>query len=153
MSDILQVQGINSKGFGMIPKLVMQDRRLTVQAKAIYSYFASYAGGGQTAFPSRAKILADLEISVKTYYRHLNRLKERGYVKADQEKNQRGQFKRNVSTLTTDIPVSPDTHNDHTEPCSKNCPTAPCSNLPCTQIYHTNNKNTVLRRLGFLTYM
>jgi len=28
----------------------MQDRRLTVQAKAIYGYFASYAGGGRTPF-------------------------------------------------------------------------------------------------------
>ena len=27
-SNIIQVEGINSKGFGIIPKLVMQDKRL-----------------------------------------------------------------------------------------------------------------------------
>ena len=45
--NILLVEGINAKGYGTIPKLVMKDRRLTAQAKAIYAYFCSYAGCGR----------------------------------------------------------------------------------------------------------
>ena len=39
LTDILRVEGINAKGFGFVPKLVMQDIRLTPEAKCIYAYF------------------------------------------------------------------------------------------------------------------
>jgi hypothetical protein len=35
-------------GYGQIPKKVMMDKRLSVEAKAIYAYFCSYCGGGNT---------------------------------------------------------------------------------------------------------
>ena len=126
MSDVLQIQGINSKGFGTIPKLVMQDRRLTTEAKAIYGYFASYAGGGSTAFPGREKIIADLGMSHSRYYKHFQLLVRNGYIKAEQEKTPKGRFKRNVYTLMADIPC---TQNEHTEPCT-------C--FPRTENKHTN---------------
>ena len=135
MNDVLQVQGINSKGFGTIPKLVMQDRRLTTEAKAIYGYFASYAGGGQTAFPSREKILFDLGIGAHAYYRHFSLLKKHGYIMADQEKTPKGQFKRNVYTLMTDIPC---TQNEHTAPCVD----FPHTDEPHTGEPHTGNRHT-----------
>ena len=72
-SDILQVEGINSKGFGFAPKLVMLDDRLSIFSKAIYCYFSSYAGAGKIAFPRVAKIISDLKISRGTYYAHLIR--------------------------------------------------------------------------------
>ncbi len=37
--NILEIEGINAKGFGTIAKLVMIDQRLTIESKAIYSYF------------------------------------------------------------------------------------------------------------------
>lgn len=43
---------IFSMGYGHIAKLVMKDKDLTVEAKAIYSYIASYAGASDTAYPS-----------------------------------------------------------------------------------------------------
>ena len=46
-TDVLKVIGIDSMGYGKIPKLVMQDRRLTPEAKCIYGYFASYAWIGE----------------------------------------------------------------------------------------------------------
>lgn len=85
-NDFIQMQGINSLGFGIIPKLVMQDKRLTIQAKAIYGYFCSYAGAGRTAFPGREKIVSDLKISKDSYYKHFNLLKKYGYIQTVQEK-------------------------------------------------------------------
>ena len=44
MTDMLVMENAGAQGFGTVPKLVMLDTRLTAQAKAIYSYFASFAG-------------------------------------------------------------------------------------------------------------
>lgn len=104
--DIIQVQGINSQGYGIIPKMVMQDKRLTIQAKAIYGYFCSYAGAGKTAFPKQAKILSDLKISRNCYYTHFNLLKEYGYIQTYQEKNEDGSFARNIYTLVESLPCT-----------------------------------------------
>ncbi|WP_422445354.1 helix-turn-helix domain-containing protein [Thermoanaerobacterium sp. DL9XJH110] len=62
LSDILQVEGVKAKGYGIIPKIVMQDPRLTISAKAIYAYMCSFAGSGTTAFPCVEKICKDLGI-------------------------------------------------------------------------------------------
>ncbi|MGL5437180.1 MAG: helix-turn-helix domain-containing protein [Lachnospiraceae bacterium] len=102
--DVIQVQGINSQGYGIIPKMVMQDKRLTIQAKAIYGYFCSYAGSGKTAFPSRKKIIVDLRISKDSFYKHFGILRDYGYIHAQQEKDEHGVFCRNVYTLIESIP-------------------------------------------------
>lgn len=117
--DIIQVQGINSQGYGIIPKMVMQDKRLTIQAKAIYGYFCSYAGAGKTAFPGRKKIMADLRVSKESYYKHFNLLKECGYIEAFQEKDENGAFCRNVYTLVELIPCPKNQDSDEISPCPK----------------------------------
>ena len=76
VSDIIQVEGIYSKGFGLAPKLVMQDQRISAIGKAIYCYFCSYAGAGKVAFPKLSKILYDLKISKDTFYAHFKPLKK-----------------------------------------------------------------------------
>lgn len=128
--DIIQVQGINSQGYGIIPKMVMQDKRLTIQAKAIYGYFCSYAGSGKTAFPGRKKIITDLGISKDSYYKHFNLLKECGYIEAFQEKDENGVFCRNVYTLVESIP------------CPRNKDTVPCPKLPCPVLPYPVNQDT-----------
>ena len=86
-SDMLVFESAAAHGFGTIPKLVMLDPQLTPQAKAIYAYFASFAGAGTTAFPRRATIMRELRIgSVETYYRHFNQLIEQGYLSVEQRK-------------------------------------------------------------------
>lgn len=46
--DEIRYEGksILSKGYGMIPKLVMQSD-ISIEAKAIYAYMCSFAGNGQ----------------------------------------------------------------------------------------------------------
>ena len=78
--NLLLVEGINAKGFGTIAKMVMIDRRLHPYSKAIYSYFCSFAGSGSTAFPSVSKIIYDLNMSKKTYYKYFNPLSDLGYI-------------------------------------------------------------------------
>lgn len=45
VADILRVEGIMAQGYGLNPKIVMRDKRLTPEAKCIYSYLCSFAGG------------------------------------------------------------------------------------------------------------
>jgi hypothetical protein len=138
--DVLNVQGIREKGYGIVPKLVMQDRRLTTEAKAIYAYFCSFAGAGTTAFPGREKIIHDLNVSLTRYYKHFNLLKDFGYILVEQEQDKDGKFKRNLYTLCEIVP-SP--KNGDCVPCSQNEYTAESeSRSPCTRLPYTVNEYT-----------
>ena len=86
LTDKLRVEGILFKGFGHIPKFIMLDTDLTIEAKGIYAYFCSFAGSGNSAFPSRDKILKDLSIGKDRYYKHYNLLILNGYLSAEQER-------------------------------------------------------------------
>lgn len=39
MEDKIRSIGINQKGYGNIPKMVMLDQELDIKAKAVYAYF------------------------------------------------------------------------------------------------------------------
>ena len=128
-TDILKVVGIDSIGYGKIPKLVMQDRRLTPEAKCIYGYFASYAGSGNSAFPSVSKILYDLCMGRARYYKHFVPLVDYGYIEVEQAKDL-GKFSHNVYVLNGQIADK--------EPCAQNRTTVE----PCTQNRTTGNRTT-----------
>ncbi|MDR1703713.1 MAG: helix-turn-helix domain-containing protein [Clostridiales bacterium] len=87
MTDMLVMESVGAQGFGTVLKLVMLDAGLTAQAKAIYAYFASFAGAGMTAFPRRATIMRDLGLSQATYYTHFNLLLNRGYLSVEHRKS------------------------------------------------------------------
>lgn len=67
-------------GYGMIPKAIMLDERLDVDAKGLYAYFSSYAGNGNCLCPSRKKILFDLSIGVNRYYKSIRQLIQFNYI-------------------------------------------------------------------------
>lgn len=98
-TDVLRVQGVNANGYGLLPKIPMQDKRLTPMAKLIYAYFCSFAGAGNTAFPSVKKIMFDLGIKdIHTFSKHRNVLVQYGYI-AFEQKVEKGMFKSNIYTL------------------------------------------------------
>lgn len=141
--DRIRVLGIMSKGFGMAPKLIMQDIRLSIEAKAIYNYFASYAGNGETAFPKVETILYHLNISESRYYRHFKQLTGYGYIAVEQVKIN-GKFRHNIYTLNQIIDMEkqieiPTTQNEGTEkPSTQNEGTE----IACTEIEGTQNEGT-----------
>jgi len=88
MTDMLVFENVAVRGFGTVPKLVMLDVRLSAQAKAIYAYFASFAGAGTTAFPRRSTVMRELGMkSTNTYYKHLEQLMEHSYLSVEQQKS------------------------------------------------------------------
>jgi|LFRM01.1.fsa_nt_gb DnaD/phage-associated family protein len=97
--DILRVKGINARGFGTIPKIVMQDRRISVGAKALYAYLCSFTGSGNTAFPGVKKICLDLCITDKTFRSYRAELEKHGYIEVEQIRGAGGKFNRNIYTI------------------------------------------------------
>ena len=81
---LITTSGLKAAGYGQIPRAVMYDLRLDAKAKAVYAYFASYAGAGRTAFPSAPNILKDLGISQSTYLKAMKALQELGLIEVRQ---------------------------------------------------------------------
>ena len=81
-TNIVKMVGLACEGYGMNYKLIMtaDSDILSIEAKAIYSYFASYCGGGESAFPSVSKILYDLGIAKNRYYKHIKCLLDLGLI-------------------------------------------------------------------------
>ena len=61
--NLLQLDALLSHGYGLSPQLVMRSKGLSIEAKALYGYLSSFAGAGDTAFPSTSRILEELDIS------------------------------------------------------------------------------------------
>lgn len=90
---------IQEFGFGIIPKRVMKDPSLNLQAKGIYAYLCSYAGNKETAFPGVDLITYELGISRNTFYKYLKELKKVGYVEVYKERSENGTFEKNIYKL------------------------------------------------------
>lgn len=91
------------KGYGVIPKLVMTDTRLSLTAKAIYAYLCSYLGSSKKVFPSRIRILTDLNLSKNAYYKHFKQLLDFGYITISKRKH----FLNRNEYVINDSPVLP----------------------------------------------
>jgi len=76
----LELQGIFKEGYGVVAKLVMKDQNLDIEAKGLYAYLCSYAGSGNTCFPSVDLICDHLNISKKRFYKYRQQLIEQGYI-------------------------------------------------------------------------
>lgn len=90
---------IQEFGFGIIPKRIMKDTNLNLQAKGIYAYLCSYAGNKETAFPGVDLITHELGISRNTFYKYLKELKDTGYVEVYKERTENGTFEKNIYKL------------------------------------------------------
>lgn len=158
MGDILKVQGIYANGYGILSKMVMRDKRLHIIARAIYSYIATYAGAGETAFPGRDLICKDLGINKNTYTKYLGQLKDYDYIRIEQSVGEKGTFGNNIFTIVS-VPVFPENEihpNWQKEKAKLNYNTVsqeighgdtieediqPCPNSPYTVKWDTNNNN------------
>ena len=90
---------IYERGYGMIGKVVMQDPKLTIESKAIYSYFCSYAGVTGKAFPTVDGACYHLNISRNRYFKHLQILIDNGYIEKTKARHPNGKFLHNVYTI------------------------------------------------------
>lgn len=104
-ANFLTPGGIFAEGYGFVPKMMMRDKRLSVEAKAIYSYLSSFAGAGMTSFPSVELIIEELGVSEKRFYKHRKTLIELGYISVKQEKSG-NKFTKNIYIINASLPYS-----------------------------------------------
>lgn len=142
---------IYEEGYGWVAQKVMRDKELSTQAKAIYAYICSLAGnptniGNRQAFPSVSLMKSELGIrSQDTFYKHMNQLKKKGYLIVEQEKGEKGRFKRNIYKIVAQPkpqPVENNTENTTNKPSPKKSTTVPKSNFSTTDKPTTENWNT-----------
>lgn len=162
-NDRLDSEGILCDGYGIVPKLVMRDKNLTPEAKAIYSYMCSFAGAGKTAFPSVELMCGELCMTRERFYKHRKLLVAYGYITIFQEKD-KGKMKRNIYTLAhfpkkveellqqiqniepqSDFPTAenPTTDKPQSENPTAEIPTSenPTGNINSLNINNLNNNN------------
>ena len=85
-----------SMGYGTVGKLVMRDRDLTPEAKAIYAYISSYAGAGDTAYPSVDLICYDMNMGKDRFQKHKKCLIDKGYIVIQKYATAEGKFTNNL---------------------------------------------------------
>ena len=102
--DEIRYEGksILSKGYGMIPKLVMQSD-ISIEAKAIYAYMCSFAGNGQSAFPGVDRIIYELKITRRRFYKYRKELEDHGMIKVKKTRNG-NRNSRNIYIIAQTIP-------------------------------------------------
>ncbi len=110
-----KLEGVMAKGYGLIPKLIMKDKDLTIESKAIYAYLSSYTGAGETAYPSVSLMCSDLGISKDRFYRHRKKLIEKDYIRVSQHQNDEGWTNNIYTVVSIPCPQNKDTRNKDTQ--------------------------------------
>ena len=101
IETVLQMDGIMAKGYGVVAKVPMRDTELKIKDKGLYAYLCALSGGGVRTWPSRSKILADLQIGKEAFYNSLERLIALGYLSKTSRRlhGDSGMWTRTVYTI------------------------------------------------------
>lgn len=84
LTSSLKYADMKQAGYGLLPRAVMIDQRLTPIAKIIYAYLASFAGAGSVAFPEVKNMQYHLGIGRTAYFTHMRKLVETNYITSAQ---------------------------------------------------------------------
>lgn len=68
--------------YGIVPKGLMMDRRISVTAKAVYAALASF---GQTCYPSAETISKGLGINRHTFFKAVKELEDAGKLERERK--------------------------------------------------------------------
>lgn len=86
-------------GYGLVYQNVLRDKRLTIEAKAIYAYLCGFAGTTGSCYPSIELMLDELGISSNRFYKHLKPLVDYGYVSKYRPRKDGTQWERTIYTI------------------------------------------------------
>lgn len=85
-------------GYGYSPKKVMRNASLSIEAKSIYAYLASFADEEGKAYPGIELMCHELNISEKRFHRHKKQLIDHGFIQVERERTDNG-WSNNIYTL------------------------------------------------------
>ncbi len=115
---------IFEEGYGFSPKKIMRDPTISIELKGFYAYISSYTGNGKTAWPGTKRIMQELGIGKELLFKLIKEAQEKGLIKVEKVRNNKGQFTNNQYSLVIEptkaqlkpCPDSPDTATPDTAP-------------------------------------
>lgn len=81
---------ILKNGYGYSPKKVMRDPSLSVEAKAIYAYLASFADNEGKAYPGIELMCHELNMGENRFHKYKKQLVDKGYITISRERKENG---------------------------------------------------------------
>ena len=102
----------------------MRDPSISIELKGFYAYISSYTGNGKTAWPGTKRIMQELGIGKELLFKLIKEAQEKGLIKVEKVRNNKGQFTNNQYSLVIEptkaqlkpCPDSPDTATPDTAP-------------------------------------
>lgn len=91
-------------GYGVVYQDVTRNSNISVAAKGLYAYLASYCGNSSECYPSIDTITKELGITKDTFYKHISVLVAVGIVEKKQEIHN-GRFGRTIYKLTHEVKI------------------------------------------------
>lgn len=134
LSEVVSAEDLSGGGYGNIPKLVMLDNRVSVEAKALYAYICVFSGNSFSAMPSKKTAMYHLNISSNSYAKYGRELEEFGYV-ARKRIQKDGKFVGVRFVLAKSVKTTADETDPHTK-------ISDTMDSPCTKISDTIDSNT-----------
>jgi hypothetical protein len=84
MSNTIQLSGIFSEGYGIVPKKLMKAQDIKGNTKLVLCYLLSYSGSGSECFPSIDLMSDSLNMSKRTIVRCIKEATNEGYLRKTQ---------------------------------------------------------------------
>lgn len=73
-----QMQIVMGSQYGIVPRKVMKDKEISIEAKGIYAYLASC--NQEDTKEQRSEMGKDLNITIKSLREGLEELRKKGYI-------------------------------------------------------------------------
>lgn len=140
MKQVEKIEVVHDTGYGLVPRSIMRNPELSFQAKAIYSYLASFAGNTGKAFPSTDLMSRELNMARNTLFKYLKELKVKEVITVERERTEEGTFDKNIYYLHNEVKKTPSTNLPYT--------VKPDTVKPDTVNEYTNSNNSNSNKLN-----
>lgn len=104
--NIGKLEGIYKQGDGYLSKAIMKYDGISIKAKAVYAYISAYAGKEGIAFPSRALICYDLQISQDSLSKYMKELVDNHIIIKQHQRQAGNKFANNVYIINFDLDLA-----------------------------------------------
>ncbi len=95
MGDIIR----SKQQWGIISQPIMRNSLISIGAKSLYAYLASFAGNSESAFPGRSLICQELHINKDSFSKYRWELQCWQIVQIEQFRGERNQYHHNLYIL------------------------------------------------------
>ena len=90
--------------WGRVYQAVMRDPALSIEARGIYGYLASFADTNGRCYPDSQTIMDEIGVSKNRYYKYLHELEASGILTIERGKRSSGGFSNNTYQLYQPCP-------------------------------------------------